>query len=111
VRTFYTDTVTRQRASLVDDGYGNLTPSWVAPATSSIAGCRWQPVSSEEVLGNRDGSEIVARLLAPSDADIASRDRVVFGGVTFEVDGEPLRHRSPSGVAAHAEVLLRRFDG
>ena len=111
MRSFYTDTVTRQRALLVDDGYGNQVEDWASPATVLLSECRWQPLSSKEVLESRSGSEITARLMAPLDVDIAPRDRIVYSGVTYEVEGEPLRHRSPSGVAAHAEVLLRRFDG
>jgi len=111
VRSFYTDTVTRLRAPLLDDGYGNKYRDWPNAASVAVTSCRWQPLSSDEVLASRNGVELVARLLAPRDADIVPDDRVTFGGVTFEVDGEPLRHRSPSGVAAHAEVLLRRFDG
>ena len=111
-RCFYQDTVTRQRPSLVDDGHGNLEPSWSAPASLSIAGCRVQPLSSEEIAEHRvSGVEVQFRLLAPREADVLPLDRVVFGSDTFDVDGYGLRHRSPNGVAAHAEFLLRRFDG
>lgn len=111
-RSFYTDTVVRQRATTEDDGHGNLEPVWTSPATSSITGCRVQPLSSEEVLEHRTlGSEVTFRLLAPRDADVLPGDRVVFDAVTYEVEGAARRHRSPSGVANHAEILLRRFDG
>ena len=111
MRSFYTDTVTRQRAALVDDGYGNQTADWTNPDELAIAGCRVQPLSSEEVLEHRQaGLEVTKRLLAPYGADILPTDRIV-SGETYEVEGEPANHRSPRGTANHAEILLRRFDG
>lgn len=110
-RSFYTDVVTRQRASTVDDGHGNLVEDWTSPAELSIPGCRVQPLSSEEILLHRQsGVEVTRRLLAPLGSDILPTDRVVFGA-TFEVAGSPNGFRSPSGVAAHDEILLRGFDG
>lgn len=110
-RSFYTDTVVRQRATTVDDGHGNLVEDWTAPNELSIPGCRVQPLSSEEILLHREaGLEVTRRLLAPFGSDVLASDRVVFGD-TYEVGGEPSGFRSPSGVAAHDEILLRRFDG
>jgi len=111
VRSFYTDTVTRQRAAWVDDGYGNVTEDWSDPDELAITGCRVQPLSSEEILEHRQaGLEVQKRLLAPYGADILPTDRVVFVE-TYEVEGERADHRSPKGNAAHSEILLRRFDG
>lgn len=110
-RSFYQDTVSRQRATLEDDGYGNLTENWTTPDVLAITGCRVQPLSSKEVLEYRQaGLEVTKRLLAPLGADIRHMDRIVFGE-TYTVANDPAGYRSPSGVAAHAEVLLRRFDG
>ena len=111
-RSFYDDTVVRQRATTTDDGHGNLVGDWTTPNELSIAGCRVQPLSSQEVLEHREaGSEVEKRLLMPPSSDLLTTDRVVFDSVTYEVEGAPLRHRSPTGVAAHDEALLRRFDG
>lgn len=111
-RTFYTDIIVRQRATTVDDGHGNLEPVWTSPSELSITGCRVQPLSSQEILEHRTaGSQVTFRLLAPRTADVLPEDRVVFESVTYEVDGAARRHRSPTGVANHAEILLRRFDG
>ena len=111
-RSFYTDTVTRLRAPLVDDGHGNMTENWDEPASADIWGCRVQPLSSAEVLEHRQaGLEVTKRLLAPYASGVLSTDRIVFAGVTYEVGDDPANHRSPSGAAAHDEILLRRFDG
>jgi len=113
VRSFYTDTVTRLRATVVTDDRNNSAPDWSVAVASSlvITGCRVQPVSSEEFMENRSGSRVDYRLLTPPGSDITFLDRVTFSGLTFEVVGDPRAHRSPSGVASHDEVLLRRMTG
>lgn len=109
-RSFYTDTVTRLRAGTVTD-HGDEYPDWSSPSSLTITGCRVQPLSSDEVQEDRDGVEIRHRLLGPSGIDVLPDDRIVYGSDTFEVWGAILSHRSPTGVAAHSEALLRRFDG
>lgn len=111
-RTFYAESVTRQRAPLSDDGRGNTIPNWSGTlSTSTITGCRVQPLTSEELVENRYASDVTFRLLAPYGSDITYLDRIVAAEGTFEVWGEPESHKSPTSAAAHDEVMLRRVDG
>lgn len=110
VRSFYTDDVTRVRAPLADDGHGNDAPDWDNAATSTLSGCRFQPISVDEALEHRFEAHIEARLLGPSGMDVTFLDRITYGGVTYEVVGPPMSNRSPTGAAAHTELLLRRVS-
>lgn len=110
-RSFYTDTVTRQRAVPTADDRNNEELNWTTPATVSITGCRVQPLSSLEVMDNRYESDVTFRLLAPLGSDVTFLDRIVYGSTTYEVAGAPLSHRSPSGAAQHDEIPLRLVTG
>jgi hypothetical protein len=68
-------------------------------------------VGTDDEINLRFGVEVTARLMGPSDIDIGPGDRITYNGVTYEVVGEPLIHRGPSGVAAHSETRLRVFSG
>lgn len=113
MRTFYTDSVTRVRPQTTTDAHNPVAAvDWtLTPVSSTLTGCRFQPVSTSEDLRLREGVEVNARLLGPLDLDLTAQDRIVFDGLTYEVVGEPLNHRGPVGNVAHVEVLLRRFDG
>jgi hypothetical protein len=111
VRSFYTESGVRQRATTSTDARNNTVLSWSAPATSTITGVRLQPLKAEEIRPGRTGQLITHRLLAPTGSDILADDRWVQGGVTFEVDGDGLNQSSPSGSAAHMQVFLRQVKG
>lgn len=113
MRSFYTDSVTRVRPQTGTDAHNPVASiDWSLTAVeSTLTGCRFQPVSTVEDLRLRDGVEVNARLMGPVDMDLTAQDRVEYGGLVYEVVGEPLAHRGPYGTTAHVEVLLRRFDG
>lgn len=113
-RTFYTDTVTRLRPQTSTDAHNPTAvfPDWTkTPASTTLAGVRFQLVGSEEEINLRFGVRVDARLFAPENTDIDPQDRITYGGVTYEVVGEPIVHRGPTGAAAHSETRLRVFRG
>lgn len=114
MRSFYTDTVTRLRPQTGTDAHNpsSAIPDWsVAPTSSSLTGVRFQPVSTSEDTVLRNGVEVTARLLGATTIDLLPTDRITYDGVTYEVVGEPLIHRGPTGAAAHSETPLRVFSG
>jgi hypothetical protein len=112
VRSFYNQSVTRSRAQTADDGHGNAAPDWtLTPSTTTITGCRLQPLSADEIMENRFESDVRFRLLAPYGSDVTFLDRVTVAATVYEVAGAPLSHNSPSGAAQHDEILLRRVTG
>lgn len=110
-RSFYTDSVTRLRATTTTNARNDVVLSWVTPSSLAIAGCRVQPISSEEVMVNRYESDVRFRLLAPLGSDVTFLDRITYAGVTYEVAGAPEPHRSPTGSASHDEIPLRKVSG
>lgn len=81
-----------------DDLTGEDVKGWITQAGSS------------EARGDREAQTSTWTLVLPSDVPIAATDRVVWQGVTFEVDGAPNLARTPRG-AHHTEVPLRVVDG
>lgn len=113
-RSFYTDTVTRLRPQTSTDVHNPTVafPDWTkTPSSTPISGVRFQMVGSDEEINLRFGVRVDARLLASATVDIDPQDRITYAGVTYEVIGEPMVHRGPTGAAAHTETRLRVFRG
>lgn len=111
MRSYYTDTVVRQRATTTTDEYGNVSRTF--PGTQvTFTNCRVQPRTSlEQVTEDRDMTEQILGLYAPIDADIIATDRAVYDGVTYEVHGDGQKHRGVTGAASHAYFQIRKIDG
>lgn len=109
------ETVTRQRGTSVVDPYSgeSTDTSWDNPNELLIAGCGFDPGGSTEPL--EDGRHAVITkptVYAPYDADIASSDRLVVRGVTYEVDGRPAPWQSPfTGWKPGLVVELKAVEG
>lgn len=104
-------TVTWIVPSTSTDVYGNTVRSYTAPAatSTSITGRMEQNAGTEPLVEGRDPLERRWTLFT-NQAGISGYDRIVFDGLTFEVEGPP----SPAygaGAFHHAEVGLRRVDG
>lgn len=111
MRSYYTDTVTRQRATTTIDEYGNLSRSFPGDQVT-FNNCRVQPrISIEQVTEDREMTEQVLGLYTPIDADIIATDRVVFNGDTYEVHGDGQKHRGVTGATSHAHFRIRKIDG
>lgn len=108
IDTFFITSMTIQRASATTDRYGDDVADWTSPTTTVVSG--WlHDLSSFESYGNRDTTSVSAQIFLPSGTDITSGDRVVIGGITYEVEGAPNVARTPLG-EHHLEVSLRIFD-
>jgi head-tail adaptor len=102
-----------------NDAYGNIVESWadadvatrvraayVRPIPTSV-----RPAGNENVDAGRNVVE-VAWQVHTNDLDVTALDRVVFDGVVYAVDGQPLTWSvDPSGEVGHTKLLLRRVDG
>lgn len=111
--SFERDTVTRVRAPLVTDEYGQPTSQrdWTAATRTDINGCGMQPLPGYAYTLDRDAVVTRWRLVAPPDADLVSTDRIEWGGSTYEVDGDVESWSSPTGNLAHIKALLTRRSG
>lgn len=107
-------TVTIIRATYVVDDFGDLRPTG-PPSRTVIAGCALAPRSSSDVTEPaRQGVLVGLTLYIPDPAvDIVPTDRVEWGGVLYDIDGDVGVWRSPfaAGLVDGVEVALRRTIG
>jgi hypothetical protein len=111
--SFASDTVTRVRPVWTTDARGTRRPDY-GPAAGrvALAGCLVQPGASQEVLDNRVGAVAVRwSVFMPAGTDIEASDGVEVDGRLYAVDGEPARHKSPTGALSHVLVLLVDWKG
>ncbi|GAA2516693.1 phage head completion protein [Winogradskya humida] len=98
------DRVTRLRAPLVGDGYGNQERDWdQAVAVEYPAGVG--PASSTEDVHDQQRTTTRWRVFLPPTADLEATDRVTWDGTTFEVDGDVERWKR-RGRLHHVEAVL-----
>ncbi len=112
---FFSQTVVRRRAPLVDDGWGNQTRDWTNAVDTTIGGVNVQPNQQDEDSSPLRTTVITSWRLqtAPGvDIDLEPTDRVVHDGVVCEVVGEVARWPDPvTGGLHHVETTLRRWEG
>jgi hypothetical protein len=98
---FQQASVHRNQATGVDK-YGNATLS--ATVLGPFA-CRLEETGSTEKLDNRDAVMTTATLFLMAEADIQADDTVTVDGVTYRVEGDPVR-RSGLNSLHHIEARL-----
>jgi hypothetical protein len=101
--------ITRLRATLVSDGYGNSEPDWTSPASQAF-GVHWSPQSVSEVVGDEPQTVTRIKVFGWPPFDLEPTDRIVGpDGNTYEVDGDVMRSYHPrSGALHHVRAFLRR---
>ncbi|NJQ14223.1 hypothetical protein [Streptomyces bohaiensis] len=113
---WHRDRLTRVRADVVADAYGNPTRDWPNAVRAELPGeWRVQPmpgvdVDTAETLP-RDGLDRSRRAYGPLDADVLATDRIEWDGETWVISGEIGRHRSPTGAIDHTVMTLTRMEG
>ncbi len=77
-----------QRLSTVRDSEGDLAPTWTTVATvSGRIGRGDQRSAIEGVSAEQLTSELTWTVTIPAGTDVTSKDRLVAGGVTYQVLG------------------------
>lgn len=100
-------TVTWIVPTTATDSYGNTTRTY--GSGTSIAGRMQQDKTDEPLPDGRDPLIREWTLFTNQDG-ISGYDRIVFGALTFEVNGAPRPTYGGTGFH-HAEVPLRKVDG
>jgi head-tail adaptor len=85
---------------------------WDNATTATVAG-HVQPDTSAEALEIRTRDQIVStfRVWLPAGTTVTGRDRIVWGGRTLAVVGEPQVWPAPFGGVDHVEVLTTVSEG
>ena len=109
--SFFTETITRLRAG-TKTVRGSVVPDWDNATELIISNCTVQPASTSlsqdgRVLGISEG--LTAYL--PVNADVIAGDRIVYGGNTYTINGEPKVWKSPTGNLSNMQLQLERWSG
>lgn len=107
--TMLTEDVTILRAGTTTDRAGDIIKSWASPA-STAAKCFVETKRSDEDEFRRFSTDVLYLLFFSVGTDVQSGDRVVWGSITMEVIGKPMKRLTPKGVH-HLEVAAREFTG
>ena len=102
------DTVTVVDRVPVTDDRGNET--W-SETEREVGNCNMQPMSSTEVIEGKVQVITRMRLAGPPDMGLTATSLIRFGGVTYEVDGEPGVHHSFGALLDHTEAILMEVTG
>lgn len=99
--------ITRLRAPLTSDGYGNQTRNW-ATAVATLLYVKWSQKAVSEVVGDEARTVSRAYVFGNPDLDLESTDRVIGpDGLTYELDGDVMRSYV-RGQLHHVRAYLRR---
>ena len=102
------ESITRLRAPLTADTYGNQSRNWAAAAGTDFT-VKWSHKSVGEVIGDEPRTDTRAFVFGNPDLDLEATDRVIGpDGFTYEVDGEVM-HSYVRGQLHHLRAYLRRI--
>lgn len=109
--SFMRDTVTVVRPG-VKTSRGTTVRDWDNTTLHVLQNVHVTAASTQQ---DRDGREVnvtdMRTLRAPYIADVQPGDRVVWNGVTYEVDGEVFHSKSPTGRVSSTRCTLARWEG
>ncbi|MGW1059352.1 phage head completion protein [Micromonospora rubida] len=97
----------------VDDGYGNEVLSYdtAEGATTREVRAYVRPAPASEDVVDRN-AVTAAWQVHTNDLTVTALERVVYDGLTYDIDGQPNTWRViPGGRPGHSKFLLRRVDG
>lgn len=103
------DVVTRLRAPMGADGYGNQVPDWPNATRLDIA-ARVQQSSASEDTYDRDAQTAQFVVFLPAGADVTGSDRLDWHGRILELVGPPAALTAYS-TAHHVEARAREVTG
>lgn len=106
------DTITVLRAPWVSQR-GTKVRDWGSAEPHEVSGCSVQPstTATADPSARALSTSVGAVAYCPPGADVEAGDRIVFDGATYDVEGEPLRVRSPFGGCDHMLVNLTARRG
>lgn len=111
--TFCRQEITRIRPG-TKTSRGSTIPDWDPAVVNElkIGGCSVQPASTSlsqdgRILGIMDG--MTAYL--PNGSDVKAGDRILYDGLTYEIEGEPRVWVSATGAKDHILLNLMRYSG
>lgn len=109
--SFWKDTVTVLRAP-TEKKNGMKYLVWDNATSRAVKRVLVTPQTTTREFGDRIVQLSDRKTLrADYDADIQSGDRVIFEGITYEVEGEVFHTKSPTGHVSSTRCTLVRWEG
>lgn len=109
--SFFRDTITVLRAQLSVKN-GSQIRDWEHATQTIINNVQVTAGgTSQDFAGRTLSIEDSRTLRANYDADIQEGDRIIYNGITYEIDGEIFHTKSPAGRASSTRCRLRRWIG
>lgn len=103
-------TLTKRRYPLVSDMGTSVVDLAGSPTESTIANCWLEPTESTIVTEDRVAVLTGWKVTAPEGTQLdATRDRVVYAGVEYELAGDAMPVPSPTGALNEVMFTLRRW--
>ena len=94
------------------DAHGNAAESWVADVAPTLVHAVAPGASAEALQTGRDVSRVAWTVYAPTGTVVAARDRIVWRGDLYFVNGEPRDYTfGPFGRFGGVVIELRRTEG
>jgi hypothetical protein len=103
--------ITILRAGTTTDSHNDGVPDWDTPSSTIISNCYVEQGTTDEQLINRDTVEILWTVYAPPGIDVLATDRIVFEGITYDIDGQPGVNRSFTRKLDYTGIALKRWEG
>lgn len=102
-------TVTWQVAGTTTDSRGDTVLSWTSPTTSTVSAWVERQGASETDDEERN-LRVTTALLITNETGIGARDRIVWDGQTWTVEGKPRIVPTPAG-NHHLEATIQLAEG
>jgi head-tail adaptor len=104
-----TQTVTWQKAGSTTDARGDTVLSWASPTSSTITAWIERQGGTESDDETRN-VRVTSALLITNETGIGARDRIVWAGQIWTVEGKPRIVPTPLG-NHHLEVGIQLVEG
>lgn len=109
--SFFNKTITVIKPATIERN-GKPMLDWSNATTVQVTKCHVQPSTTDRDLDGRQVSVSDEKTLyAPISADIDARDRILYEGVTYTINGEPQKWESPTGRVSQQQVRIKRWQG
>lgn len=106
------DDVTILQAVSTVDEYGNAVKG-IDPTVGAVTKGFLQPEQGsggESTTAERNSVSSYFRLYLPAGTNITARDQVQIDGITYRVEGDPIKARNLQG-PSHIKARLRKLEG
>ena len=109
IQRFFIHDITVRRAARTTGRGADQVADWSDTTDTPIRGWVAQQSTGDSRQG-RSGDVSSWLLQCPATADVRPGDRIIWSGMTFDVDGRPNPAWTPRG-EHHTEVALRLVEG